>query len=274
MSKTSFHILDPSPWPIFTSAASCGVVTSAAFLMRSSPYSGLSFFSFLFLLLLCLFCWWRDVVSEGIVDKAHNPLVRRGLRIGMILLIFSEVMFFFAFFWSLFKAWLDPAYVMDGPWPTTRLTWPGEGITVLNPWNIPFLNTMILLLSGATMTWAHYSVLKSDNKSVVRGLLYTMLLGLVFTCLQGYEYYHATFSLSEEGYKAIYSSNFYLATGFHGLHVIIGTIFIAVCLFRAKAGQFTPENHLGLEFATWYWHFVDVVWLFLFTILYWLSTVI
>ncbi|ABD46476.1 cytochrome c oxidase subunit 3 [Neorickettsia sennetsu] len=271
MSKGAFHVLSPSPWPIFTAASSFGMLASAAFFMHSFPYSQFALFSCTVLLLACMFYWWRDVIAEGVTGKAHTSVVRRGLRIGMVLFLFTEVMFFFTFFWSIFKAWLDPAYVMDGPWPGVRLTWPPEGIVAVNPWNLPLLNTMVLLLSGASMTWAHHSVLKGDNDGVVKGLLYTVVLGLIFTCLQGYEYYHSAFALAEEGYKAIYSSNFYIATGFHGLHVIIGTIFLAVCYFRARDGQFTAQNHLGLEFAAWYWHFVDVVWLFLFVFLYWLS---
>jgi cytochrome c oxidase subunit 3 len=271
MSSDKFHLVRPSPWPIFTSSAACGLVIALALYMHSTAYSGIAFFSFLILLLLCMFCWWKDIIIEAITENAHSNIVKTGLRIGMVVFILSEVMFFFAFFWSFFTSWLSPAYVLEDLWPVKLLNWPPEGIQTLDPWSIPFLNTLILLLSGTTVTWAHYSLLNNDNKNVIKALIITVLLGLCFTSLQAYEYYHASFLFHEEGYKSIYSSNFYLATGFHGLHVIIGTIFLATCLVRAMKKQLTHKDHLGFEFAAWYWHFVDVVWLFLFTFLYWLS---
>jgi cytochrome c oxidase subunit 3 len=266
-----FHLVDPSPWPILTSGAACGSVTAFALFMHGTPYSGLGFASFLFGLLLCMFFWWKDVIKEAIVDAAHTNVVKAGLRIGMIVFILSEVMFFFTFFWSFFKAWLDPAYIIGEVWPIKKIPWPPEGIEQLDAWNLPFLNTMILLLSGTTVTWAHYCLLRGNNNGVAKALAVTIFLGITFTFIQGYEYYHANFSMQEEGYKSIYSSNFYMATGFHGAHVIIGTIFLAVCLFRVLNRQLTPKDHLGFEFAAWYWHFVDVVWLFLFTFVYWIG---
>jgi cytochrome c oxidase subunit 3 len=172
-------------------------------------------------------------------------------------------MFFITFFWSFFKARLFPVGILDGVWPGEANNWPG--VTVLDPWDLPFLNTLILLLSGTTVTWAHYAITNGNKKDSVTALGLSILLGLIFTSMQAYEYHHALFALND----GIYGSNFYMATGFHGIHVIIGTIFLSVCYFRAKRGDFLQgKNHLGFEFAAWYWHFVDVVWLFLFIFVY------
>jgi cytochrome c oxidase subunit 3 len=209
--------------------------------------------------------WWRDVVKEGLVDKAHTKVVRQGLRFGMALFILSEVMFFFAFFYSFFHAKIYPAPLLDGVWALKEGIWPPEGIKAFDPWELPFINTLILLLSGTTVTWAHHAVQsKGRQKEVVLALALTVVLGASFTCLQAFEYHHAAFGFKQ----GIFAANFYMATGFHGMHVIIGTLFLGVCWFRARKGQFSPEGHLGLEFAAWYWHFVDVVWLFLFAFVY------
>jgi cytochrome c oxidase subunit 3 len=173
----------------------------------------------------------------------------------MALFIASEVMFFSAFFWAFFSAALYPA---DGVWPP-------KGIHPFDPFEFPFLNTLILLLSGTTVTWAHHSLLEGNQKGLIQGLVVTVLLGLSFTSIQAYEYAHAAFTFT----GGIYPSTFFMATGFHGFHVIVGTIFLAVCLWRATQGHFTPDHHFGLEAAAWYWHFVDVVWLFLFVCIYW-----
>jgi cytochrome c oxidase subunit 3 len=214
--------------------------------------------------ILCVFFWWRDVVKEGIHDKAHTSIVRKGLRLGMILFIVSEVMFFFAFFLSFFKASLFPVDMLEDVWPVAAGVWPPEGIETFSPWGLPLLNTAILLLSSVTVHIAHHAVLEDDRETLIDSLLITVILGMIFTALQAYEYHHAAFGFTD----GIYASNFYLATGFHGAHVIIGTIFLAVCYLRAKKGQLTSNGHLGLEFASWYWHFVDVVWVFLFIWVY------
>jgi cytochrome c oxidase subunit 3 len=217
-----------------------------------------------------MYFWWRDVIIEGIKDKSHTSIVRHGLRIGMVLFILSEVMFFFAFFWAFFKAALVPVLVFDGSSlfedgiKILDGVWPPRGIATFDPWDLPFINTLILLLSGTTVTWAHYGLLHNDRKSLINGLALTVILGLSFTVLQAYEYHHAAFGFKD----GIYSSVFYMATGFHGAHVIIGTLFLLICLIRAMKNQMTPEGHLGFEFAAWYWHFVDVVWLFLFIFVY------
>jgi cytochrome c oxidase subunit III len=207
------------------------------------------------LVLLTMFLWWRDVRKEATFEGYHTPVVQIGLRFGMALFIASEVMFFAAFFWAFFTSSLFP---VGGVWPP-------KGIHPFNPFEFPFLNTLILLLSGTTVTWAHHSLLEGNYKGLIQGLTVTVLLGLSFTCVQVYEYSHAAFHFT----GGIYPSTFFMATGFHGFHVIIGTTFLAVCLWRAKKGDFTPTHHFGLEAAAWYWHFVDVVWLFLFVCIYW-----
>ncbi|MGZ7210052.1 MAG: cytochrome c oxidase subunit 3, partial [Methanobacterium sp.] len=204
-------------------------------------------------------------VKEGLIGKHHTNVVRNGLKIGMALFILSEVMFFGAFFGGFFKSRLDPVHILDGVWAVKEGIWPPAGIHTFDPWDIPFLNTLILLLSGCTVTWAHYSLLENNKKDLVKALTITVALGFIFTLFQAYEYHHAPFKFSD----GIYPSNFFMATGFHGFHVIVGTIFLAVCLFRARKGHFEAGNgHLGFEFAAWYWHFVDVVWLFLFVFIY------
>ena len=210
------------------------------------------------LILLTMFLWWRDVVKEATFQGLHTPIVQLGLRYGMALFIASEVMFFAAFFWAYFDAALFPK-------EATGFQWPPVGVEVFPPFGVPFLNTLILLTSGCTVTWAHHALREGDPRGTVNGLILTVVLGVLFTALQAYEYGHAAFGFTD----GIYSSTFYMATGFHGFHVIVGTCFLAVCLYRAWKGHFTPDHHFGFEAAAWYWHFVDVVWLFLFACVYW-----
>ena len=205
--------------------------------------------------------WWRDVINESVVLGNHTPVVKLHLRYGMLLFIASEVMFFVAWFWAYFNSALFFNDVSIGSWPPA-------GIVTLDPWHFPLLNTMILLLSGCTVTWAHHSLIEGDRKGLITGLALTVLLGLSFSCFQALEYSEAPFKFWGGG---IYPSVFFLATGFHGFHVIIGTLFLIVCLLRAMKGDFTPQRHFGFEAAAWYWHFVDVVWLFLFVCIYWLG---
>jgi cytochrome c oxidase subunit 3 len=213
-------------------------------------------------ILATMFFWWRDVVKESRTPGLHTPIVRIGLRYGMTLFIASEVMFFVAFFWAYFHFALFPEHVSGAE----VAVWPPKGTLTFDPFDLPFLNTMILLLSGCTVTWAHHALLNNDRKGLIRGLTLTVLLGVIFTALQAWEYTLAPFKFYNGG---IYSSTFFLATGFHGFHVIVGTTFLFVCLMRALKGHFTPEKHFGFEAAAWYWHFVDVVWLFLFVCIYW-----
>ena len=260
-----FHLVELSPWPILTSLAMIFVTSGAVMLMHSHKL-GIYVTSFGFVsVVLCLYCWWRDVIKEGVIGKHHTESVRTGLRIGMALFIVSELMFFVVFFWSFFKASIFPADIFDGIWPTKSGIWPPASIKTFDPWDIPFLNTLVLLLSGTTVTWAHYAIEENNQKDCTTALGFTVILGIFFTLMQAYEYHHAAFKLND----GIYASNFYLATGFHGLHVIIGTIFLTICYFRSKRGDFSNGNsYLGFEFASWYWHFVDVVWLFLFSFVY------
>ncbi len=167
-------------------------------------------------------------------------------------------MFFVAWFWAFFNASLFPTEAIGGIWPPSD-------IETFSPWTIPFLNTIILLSSGCTVTWAHHELVQGNRRGLINGLWLTVILGALFTALQAYEYIHAPFAFT----GGIYGSTFFMATGFHGLHVIVGTIFLTVCLVRAYKGHFKPDHHFGFEAAAWYWHFVDVVWLFLFTCIYW-----
>ena len=258
--KHPYHLVDPSPWPLvgaFSGAALvCGIIVVAHYSQWWLLILGLV------ATLFTMFMWWRDVLKESSTPGLHSPIVRIGLRYGMALFIASEVMFFVAFFWAFFHFALYPTHVSGAVAPAT---WPPHGVHTFDPWSLPFLNTMILLLSGTTVTWAHHSLLHNDRKGLVKGLLLTVVLGLCFTGLQAYEYSMAPFAFS----GGVYPSTFFLATGFHGFHVIVGTTFLLVCLLRAAKGHFTPEKHFGLEAAAWYWHFVDVIWLFLFVCVYW-----
>ena len=252
--KQPYHLVDPSPWPLVAAMGGGMIVTGIIFAAH--------YHNFLLLILGALvtcttaFMWWRDVVRESRTPGLHTAVVRLGLRYGMMLFISSEVMFFVAFFWAYFHFALFPEHVLNAP---DALVWPPAGVITFNPFKLPLLNTMILLLSGTTVTWAHHSLLEGNKKGLVAGLVCTVLLGLSFTTCQAIEYSRAPFHFAGGG---IYPSVFFLATGFHGFHVIVGTIFLIVCSVRAKQGQFSPERHFGLEAAAWYWHFVDVVWLF------------
>ncbi len=255
--KQPYHLVDPSPWPVIGAAGGgltvLGIVLAAHF--GSYIVLGLG----VLIVLTTMFFWWRNVIRESPV---HGPIVRLGLRYGMTLFIASEVMFFVGFFWAFFNFALFPEHVSGATTPM----WPPAGVHTFDPFHTPFMNTLILLLSGTAVTWAHHSLLVRDRKGLILGLGVTVLLGLSFTSLQILEYSDAPFKFVGGG---IYPSVFFLATGFHGFHVIVGTCFLAVCWFRAKNDQFTPERHFGFEAAAWYWHFVDVVWLFLFVCIYW-----
>ncbi len=278
-----YHLIDPSPWPLLGAASAFITAVGAIIWMKSLDdgdgvfgITGWLPFAVGFLMILyTMFVWWRDIIKEAQVDKAHTPVVQLHLRYGVIMFIMSEVMFFVAWFWAYFDASLFPGVgtmglegreaITGGHWPPMATeTDSGFFKSTFDPWHIPLLNTIILLTSGATVTYAHHALLKDDRKGLIWGLALTVLLGLTFTYFQYYEYSHAQFSFAGH----IYGSTFFMATGFHGAHVIIGTIFLTVCLFRAYRGDFTPKQHFGFEAAAWYWHFVDVVWLFLFASIY------
>jgi cytochrome c oxidase subunit 3 len=253
--KHQYHLVDPSPWPL-VGALSAGVLTTGAVLGMHGQGWVVAAAGF-GLVLLTMFLWWRDVIREAVVEGHHTPIVQIGLRYGMSLFIASEVMFFAAFFWAYFDASLFPKEATGGVWPP-------KGVIPFDPFHLPFLNTLILLLSGTTVTWAHHALIEGNRRGLLQGLLLTVLLGVSFTSLQAIEYGHAAFSFSGN----IFGATFFMATGFHGFHVIIGTLFLTVCLWRAYKGQFKPDHHFGFEAAAWYWHFVDVVWLFLFVCIY------
>ncbi|HUB44875.1 MAG TPA: cytochrome c oxidase subunit 3 [Acetobacteraceae bacterium] len=257
--KQPFHLVDPSPWPIIGAVG--GFCTVFGIILAAHFGSYILLAAGVLIVLFTMFMWWRDVIHESRTPGLHTPFVRLGLRYGMTLFIASEVMFFVGFFWAYFNFLIFPDTQGNG-----QLVWPPSTIHSFDPFHIPVLNTMILLLSGCTITWAHHSLLENDRKGMLTGLGLTILLGLSFTLCQAIEYSHAPFKFVGGG---VYPSTFFLATGFHGFHVIVGTCFLIVCWFRAKDGQFTPQRHFGFEAAAWYWHFVDVVWLFLFTCIYW-----
>ncbi len=252
-----YHIVNPSPWPFVTSLIAFATAIAAILYMHGGAllYVEIGFAG----LVIVAALWWRDVISEGRNGHDHTEEVRHGLRMGMLLFITSEVMFFFAFFWAYFNAWFPSISFVASP------VWPPADVVPLATWHLPFLNTLILLTSGVTVTYAHHAISLGDNKRGAAGILLTVILGALFTACQAYEYAHASFGFKD----GIYSSTFYLATGFHGFHVLVGTIFLAVCYFRAVKGHFTADGHIGFEAAAWYWHFVDVVWLFLFATIYW-----
>ncbi len=261
-----FHLVDPSPWPIIGAIATFVLALGAIMWMHGSQ-------PWVMLLgalgvLYVMFMWWRDVIGEG-ERGDHTKVVSLHLRYGMILFIASEVMFFVAWFWAFFDASLYPGDELQvARQAATGGQWPPKGIVAFNPWHLPLFNTLILLTSGTTVTWAHHALLHNDRAGLKWGLALTILLGILFTAVQAYEYGHAAFAFSRDHGGNIYGSTFFMATGFHGFHVIIGTIFLSVCFFRALAGHFSPERHFGFEAAAWYWHFVDVIWLFLFSCIY------
>lgn len=263
----SFHLVSPSIWPIFCAVAAFFMLNNFVLYFHGQRSVWGAVIA-LIVLITGMTLWWRDVIFESF--NYHTTSVRNGLRLGFILFIASEVMFFFGFFWGFFHSSLSPSVFIGGAWPP-------PGIEPFNPWTVPLANTLILLLSGAAITWAHHSfiatpryypfaiVFKNSRRPVKQAFVVTLVLAVCFTCLQLLEYLEAPFSISD----SVYGSTFFLMTGFHGFHVIIGTIFICVCFVRFLRGRLIITQHLGFEFAAWYWHFVDVVWLFLFVSIYW-----
>jgi cytochrome c oxidase subunit III len=261
-----YHLVEPSPWPAIGSVSAfvmaVGAIAWMHHMFAGAPYV---FAAGTLGVLYTMLGWWRDVAREATYGGYHSRVVQISHRYGMILFIASEVMFFVAWFWAYFNSALFPADMHQA----TREAlfggvWPPKGIETFDPWHLPLLNTLILLTSGTTVTWAHHALLENDREGLKWGLILTIVLGAAFTCVQAYEYSHAAFAFKGN----IYGATFFMATGFHGAHVLIGTTFLIVCLIRAYLGHFTPTQHLGFEFAAWYWHFVDVVWIFLFVCIY------
>ncbi len=274
-----YHLVDPSPWPIVGSISALIMAVGAIGWMHHMYAAAPIVFGIGTIgVLYTMASWWGDVIREAQYKGDHTRVVQISHRYGMILFIASEVMFFVAWFWAFFNSALFPADAVHatrdavfGCGAGTVMgacsvpgTWPPHGIETFDPWHLPLLNTLLLLTSGTTVTWAHHALLENDRQGLKYGLILTIVLGACFTCVQAYEYAHAAFGFSGN----IYGATFFMATGFHGFHVLVGTIFLTVCLIRAYAGHFTPTQHLGFEFAAWYWHFVDVVWLFLFICIY------
>ncbi|ONF96822.1 cytochrome c oxidase subunit 3 [Sphingomonas jeddahensis] len=287
-----YHILPPDPWPLISSFSALAMAAGGIMWMHGSHVDkpnggGWLFLAGLAAVLFSMFSWWRNVIREGRAGD-HTPVVQLHFRYGMILFIASEVMFFVGWFWAYFDFALFPDAIAFVDGAVERATegaalvaqWPPKGLEVINAFELPLLNTLILLLSGTTVTWAHHALIHNqrggekrglwgalgvgDRDGVLKGLWLTILLGLLFSGIQAYEYMHAPFPFKGNNYGA----SFFMATGFHGFHVIVGTIFLIVCLMRAYKGDFTPKGHFGFEAAAWYWHFVDVVWLFLFVSIY------
>jgi cytochrome c oxidase subunit 3 len=277
-----YHILPPSPWPLVSGIATTVMMVGAVVWMKGlfglPAGTNWLFFAGVAGVFFSMFGWWSAVIRESRAGD-HTPVVSLGLRYGMMLFIASEVMFFAGFFWVFFEMsifsearTLIPEF---GNWTDTAAawsTWPPRGVEVLDPWQLPLLNTVILLLSGTTVTWAHHALQVGDRKAAKIGLGLTVALGVLFTAVQAYEYYHILHEnlfFNENALNAgLYGSTFFLLTGFHGFHVLVGTIFLTVCLLRLFVGHMTPQKHFGFEAAAWYWHFVDVVWLFLFAFVY------
>ncbi|MDE3237820.1 MAG: cytochrome c oxidase subunit 3 [Paracoccaceae bacterium] len=254
-----YVILPPSIWPFLGSVGAFIMLFGAVLWMH---HMGVWMFAAGALVVAyVMYGWWSETIREGNSGE-YTPVVRISLRYGFIMFIMSEVMFFAAWFWTFIKHAMYPG----GPTtPAAFHVWPPAGIETFDPWHLPIINTLILLCSGAAATWAHHALVHENNrKDLVNGLILAMGLGALFTCFQAYEYSEASFGFAGN----IYGASFFMATGFHGAHVIIGTIFLGVCLIRALRGDFTPEQHVGFEAAAWYWHFVDVVWLFLFALVY------
>jgi len=253
-----FHLVDPSPWPMFASMMAFTMVSGGVMWFHGYSLGGWTLTLGGIGVLLGMFVWWRDIIREATFEGWHTNMVQVGMRYGMMLFITSEVMFFFAFFWAFFHSSLSPT-------PEIGAVWPPKGIEALSAWEVPLLNTVILLTSGASCTWAHHAIVAGERSQAIIGMIITLILAVFFTALQGFEYVNAAFTISD----SVFGSTFFMATGFHGFHVIIGTIFLTVCYFRLIDYHFTKQHHFGFEAAAWYWHFVDVVWLFLFVTIYW-----
>ena len=276
--KHDYHLVNPSPWPLLSSLSVLVLALGGVNFMKGlfGMEKGTVWLLAVGFAMVgwVMIGWWREVIKEG-KHGDHTPVVTIGLRYGMILFIASEVMFFVGWFWSFFEFAIYHSARVGENWDAANPLfaealakfgdWPPVGVETFDPFHLPLINTLILLCSGCAATWAHHALVHENNRTdMKRGLALAIALGVLFTFFQAYEYSHAAFGFSGN----IYGASFFMATGFHGAHVIIGTIFLFVCLMRTLKGHFTPEQHVGFEAAAWYWHFVDVVWLFLFAAVY------
>nr|YP_009480360.1 cytochrome c oxidase subunit III [Gasteruption parvicollarium]ALJ93743.1 cytochrome c oxidase subunit III [Gasteruption parvicollarium] len=255
-SNFPFHMVSQSPWPILTS------MSLMVMLMGSSIFFSYSNSIILFIgissTILCMYQWWRDIIRESTYQGFHTKLVCKGIKTGMILFIISEIFFFISFFWAYFHMFLTPNIEIG-------MMWPPKGIKQFNPMSIPLLNTILLISSGISITWSHHSILNNMKNKSILSLMLTIMLGIYFSLIQYYEYLSAPFCISDSSYGSI----FFMLTGFHGIHVLIGTTFLIICLYFNKNNHLNMNHHLSFELSSWYWHFVDVVWLFLYILIYW-----
>nr|YP_009648527.1 cytochrome c oxidase subunit III [Micromus angulatus]AMW67870.1 cytochrome c oxidase subunit III [Micromus sp. YW-2016]ARO47898.1 cytochrome c oxidase subunit III [Micromus angulatus]QCE31815.1 cytochrome c oxidase subunit III [Micromus angulatus] len=255
-SNHPYHLVDYSPWPL--TGAIGALITTTGMIKWFHQFDSSLLLLGNIITLLTMYQWWRDITREGTYQGLHTLAVTTGLRWGMILFIISEVFFFISFFWAFFHSSLTPSIEIGQSWPPI-------GINTFNPLEIPLLNTIILLSSGVTITWAHNALMKNNFTQTTQGLFFTIILGVYFSILQGFEYIESPFTIAD----SVYGSTFFMATGFHGIHVLIGTTFILICLIRHINFHFSTNHHFGFEAAAWYWHFVDIVWLFLYLSIYW-----
>nr|YP_009175370.1 cytochrome c oxidase subunit III [Neuronema laminatum]AKZ17618.1 cytochrome c oxidase subunit III [Neuronema laminatum] len=255
-SNHPYHLVDYSPWPL-TGALGALITTMGIVKLFHQLDSSLLIIGNT-ITILTMLQWWRDITREGTYQGLHTLVVTMGLRWGMILFIISEIFFFVSFFWAFFHSSLSPSIEIG-------MNWPPIGIHPFNPLEIPLLNTIILLSSGVTITWAHHALMNNNYTQTTQGLFFTVIFGIYFSLLQGFEYMESPFTIAD----SVYGSTFFMATGFHGLHVLIGSTFILICLIRHIKFHFSTNHHFGFEAAAWYWHFVDVVWLFLYLSIYW-----
>jgi len=251
-----YHLVDESPWPLLSAIGAFFFTTGTLKWFHHNSFSLI--LTGLVIILLVILQWWTDIAAEGALQGLHSSLVEVGLRYGILLFIVSEVLFFTSFFWAFFHRRLAPSIELGRIWPPL-------GVSPFDPSGVPLLNTIILLASGITVTWAHHALISGIHQHAFKGLIITLTLGGYFTALQALEYIEASFRIADSAY----GSTFFVATGFHGLHVIVGSLFLATCAFRIYKGHFSAVHHFGFEAAAWYWHFVDVVWLFLYVTIYW-----
>nr|YP_004934932.1 cytochrome c oxidase subunit III [Pedipes pedipes]AEQ93860.1 cytochrome c oxidase subunit III [Pedipes pedipes] len=256
MPRSPFHLVEYSPWPLLGSLGIMSIPVGLVYYIRTTDLK--------LLLLgvlttaLVAFVWWRDIVREATFQGHHPSYVVKGLKMGVLLFIVSEVCFFFAFFWAYFHSSLAPCIEIGSQWPPA-------GISTLPVFGVPLLNTSVLLLSGVSITWCHHSIEEGKLKASLQALFLTLVLGFYFLYLQYGEYCETSFTMAD----SVYGSTFFIATGFHGLHVLVGATFLSVCFLRLAQQHFSKQHHVGFLAAAWYWHFVDVVWLFLYVSIYW-----
>ena len=278
-SSKSYYVPGPSFWPLIAAISLFLLAGGFSMSLNKIALGNPLMIAGGILLAYLLFGWFKEVIGES-VSKYYNKQVDKSFRWGMGFFIFSEVMFFFGFFGALFYArnvslpWLADSHGLTGAqmvWQNFSAVWPTAGPSIklegaMKPWGLPAINTLLLLTSGVTLTWAHWGLMKNKRNQIILGLVLTIALGSAFMYLQYEEYAEAAFTIK----SGIYGATFYMLTGFHGLHVTMGTIMLAIILFRVLKGHFNSHDHFGFEAVAWYWHFVDVVWLFLFIFVYWL----